>query len=479
MEKYMGNKSKFCERIYDEINNVYPLHHSMSFFDPFSGTTNVSRYFKKKGLNIICNDINDFSYVLGKAYIDVCEVPKFSILYKKNKHFISKINTLKKNGFLKEKIEKLIVENKNTCDQNFMDLNMNSKYFEVIAYLTYFADELDCGDINYGLFINNYCETGCNARYVNLVYKKTLDKIYNSSANKDVKKIIESFLTYPFNEKELDNLYNLLLSCNEFVMASKIKRIIDKGNVVGKRMFFSLEHGRRLDIIYNTISFWKINGYISESEYNILLTSIIESVCIFSNTSATYQAFYKDYRANTLQDFRMIIPEIDDTKIKSRVMQEDAYSIIPKIKADVMYLDPPYNWRQYDSNYHLLNTISKYYGILNKKEFDSQIVGASGENRIQKLEYTSFNKKSTFEETLLTPLSLSKCKVIALSYSDSESNHKRENIDDTLNLIDSFFSNKKIFNSYKVVKIKSHNFESRRGNKKEEINELLYIGIKK
>lgn len=66
MEKYMGNKSKFCERIYDEINNVYPLHPSMSFFDPFSGTTNVSRYFKKKGLNIICNDINDFHMYLAK-----------------------------------------------------------------------------------------------------------------------------------------------------------------------------------------------------------------------------------------------------------------------------------------------------------------------------------------------------------------------------------------------------------------------------
>ena len=34
--------------------------------------------------------------------------------------------------------------------------------------------------------------------------------------------------------------------------------------------------------------------------------------------------------------------------------------MINKIEGDVLYLDPPYNARQYGSNYHLLNTIAKY-----------------------------------------------------------------------------------------------------------------------
>ena len=34
--------------------------------------------------------------------------------------------------------------------------------------------------------------------------------------------------------------------------------------------------------------------------------------------------------------------------------------LIKKISGDILYLDPPYNARQYGSNYHILNTIASY-----------------------------------------------------------------------------------------------------------------------
>jgi adenine-specific DNA-methyltransferase len=42
------------------------------------------------------------------------------------------------------------------------------------------------------------------------------------------------------------------------------------------------------------------------------------------------------------------------------VFNEDANLLINKIEGDVLYLDPPYNARQYGANYHLLNTIARY-----------------------------------------------------------------------------------------------------------------------
>ena len=33
---------------------------------------------------------------------------------------------------------------------------------------------------------------------------------------------------------------------------------------------------------------------------------------------------------------------------------------VKKIDGDILYLDPPYNQRQYSANYHLLNTIALY-----------------------------------------------------------------------------------------------------------------------
>ena len=34
--------------------------------------------------------------------------------------------------------------------------------------------------------------------------------------------------------------------------------------------------------------------------------------------------------------------------------------MIKKVRGDILYLDPPYNTRQYGANYHLLNTIALY-----------------------------------------------------------------------------------------------------------------------
>ena len=42
------------------------------------------------------------------------------------------------------------------------------------------------------------------------------------------------------------------------------------------------------------------------------------------------------------------------------VYNEDANSLIKRIEGDILYLDPPYNSRQYSANYHLLNTIADY-----------------------------------------------------------------------------------------------------------------------
>lgn len=51
--------------------------------------------------------------------------------------------------------------------------------------------------------------------------------------------------------------------------------------------------------------------------------------------------------------------------------------LIKKIEGDVLYLDPPYNHRQYATNYHLLETIAKYdnpkiHGKTGLRNYDNQ-----------------------------------------------------------------------------------------------------------
>ncbi len=471
MEKYMGNKSKICNKIFDEITNYYQA--PFVLFDAFAGTTNVSRYFKSRGCDVILNDINDLSYVLGKCYVENTKLPSFKNLYKEEK-FKREIEIIKKSDSFKINKERLFKNNSKKSNKDYLEGIYKTKFFDVMVYLVYYCDEEIPGF--HPFLQKNYCEFGENSKYINLVYKKTLDNIKNKykESNPEVYKKIEKFYSSKFDFKYLDEIKK----CNIKEVNEKINQLIMKGNMVGFRKFFSLSHAKKLDIILNKINYWYKTELITEKEFYILLASLIETITLFSNTSATYQAFYKEYKENTQQEFKLIIPQLDFTNIKSEIYQKDACELIPKIECDVLYLDPPYNWRQYDSNYHLLNTISKYHQIDDINEFEKNIVGASGENRVAKLKYTSFNVKCSFEELLLQQVKLSKSKLVVLSYSNSLSNHKRGDIDTTLQAIEKFFNDPNIFESFNLIEIDSRNFESRKGNKKPKIKELLFIAKK-
>ena len=75
MDKYIGNKKSILEGIESFLHDK-KIQNGL-IIDAFSGTTNVGQYFKQRGFSIICNDINDFSYILGKVYIENNSFPCF------------------------------------------------------------------------------------------------------------------------------------------------------------------------------------------------------------------------------------------------------------------------------------------------------------------------------------------------------------------------------------------------------------------
>lgn len=79
MDKYIGNKKVIVDGI-ESFLKKKRIKNGM-FIDAFSGTTNVSQYFKQRGYSIICNDINEFSYALGKVYVENNSFPNFKMLF--------------------------------------------------------------------------------------------------------------------------------------------------------------------------------------------------------------------------------------------------------------------------------------------------------------------------------------------------------------------------------------------------------------
>ena len=159
------------------------------------------------------------------------------------------------------------------------------------------------------------------------------------------------------------------------------------------RLYFSSENGKKIDAIRQQIEAWKTSCEITEDEYYFLLASLIESADKVANTASVYGAYLKKLK-KTAQKLVVIVPaEFINTDNFHQVYNEDSNKLIKKIKGDVLYLDPPYNARQYGSNYHLLTTIAKYDSFIPK--------GKTGLREYYRSSYCKKNEvKKSFEELI-------------------------------------------------------------------------------
>jgi len=127
-----------------------------------------------------------------------------------------------------------------------------------------------------------------------------------------------------------------------------------------RRNYFTSENAQKIDAIRKQIEDWKNMSKISEDQYFFLLTSLLESADKVANTASVYGAFLKQIKASAAKKMILKPAGFYETKNKHQVFHQDSNQLIKKIEGDILYLDPPYNARQYGANYHILNTIAKY-----------------------------------------------------------------------------------------------------------------------
>ena len=94
--------------------------------------------------------------------------------------------------------------------------------------------------------------------------------------------------------------------------------------------------------------------------YYYLLASLLEGIPFVSNITGTYGAYLKEWDRRALKKFELIRLNVIDNNCDNECYNTDSNKLIEQISGDILYLDPPYNERQYLPNYHLLETIAKY-----------------------------------------------------------------------------------------------------------------------
>lgn len=125
------------------------------------------------------------------------------------------------------------------------------------------------------------------------------------------------------------------------------------------RNYFTDFNGRKCDAIRTELEKLLKANKIDEDTYFYYLASLINSIDKYANTASVYGAFLKEIKKSAAKDFSLELLPINKGP-RGKVYNKDINILVDEISGDVLYLDPPYNERQYCANYHVLETIAKY-----------------------------------------------------------------------------------------------------------------------
>lgn len=146
---------------------------------------------------------------------------------------------------------------------------------------------------------------------------------------------------------------------------------------------------------------------LNEKERNILLASLLYSADKAANTVGHYDAYIKGKNIPNIFSFDLISPYQYKNKT-IHISRKDANQLAKEIYSDIVYIDPPYNSRQYSRFYHVLENITTW----RKPELFGEALKPKAENMS---DYCRSTATKTFEN-LISSL---KGKYIVVSYNNT------------------------------------------------------------
>jgi adenine-specific DNA-methyltransferase len=101
----------------------------------------------------------------------------------------------------------------------------------------------------------------------------------------------------------------------------------------------------------------RLQGDLTEKEFCILLATLIYNIDKIANTVGHFDAYIKKPIKYQKLQLRLIEPH-EFAGIE--IYRENANDLARKVKADIAYIDPPYNSRQYNRFYHIYENLVEW-----------------------------------------------------------------------------------------------------------------------
>lgn len=171
--------------------------------------------------------------------------------------------------------------------------------------------------------------------------------------------------------------------------------------------FFSIDDCRKIGYIREDVETQFKAGIINIRERAILLTSLLYAMDKIANTCGHYDAYRKNGSYENSLELTLPLAS-NNNNPNNQCFNEDANKLVERIEADLIYIDPPYNSRQYCDAYHVLENVARWekpkvFGVAKKMNRDNL-----------KSDYCTINAAKAFED-LIKKI---KAKYILLSYNN-------------------------------------------------------------
>lgn len=255
----------------------------------------------------------------------------------------------------------------------------------------------------------------------------------------------------------------------------------------GRRRFFSAANAATIDRALSRLRQWWRSGRVDDRTRCVLGAMLIVAVERVSNTQGTYHDFPRD-----LTDSRALRPlsiEVPPDEIfigpASPLIgrEEDSLEFVKRApRHKVLYLDPPYNFRQYTSYYFMLNMLSKHAEIEDLDTFFRKLEFVRGQNMADDFKST-FCSKGKFVSSLRTIVERADAEYVVISYFDGR-NHwgsfKSDQADSEGRVVLENFLSSDLFepNTVACLPVDRLNYQSYGGHKAKTVSEFLFTARK-
>lgn len=206
----------------------------------------------------------------------------------------------------------------------------------------------------------------------------------------------------------------------EHIDIAKLQEILDKFNNLDMtnldnnyfsdiyaNKYFSEENAKAIGFIREEIEEYR--DMLSEREYFVLLTSLLYYADRTANTVGHFESFLK--QTPSIKPLNLEMLKLDNIS-NVEIYKKDANSLISDLECDVVYIDPPYNARQYINFYHVLENLAQW-----EKPMEFEGNSMKFKRNHLKSGYSQAKAPMLFEELINKTLA----KIIIVSYNNTYS----------------------------------------------------------